>query len=99
TGWIHVRIRALHVAVTRRSMGADSGTFSRGAHPGHSARTQTSPHSGGLGGGTLDSEHRCAVAPVAPVLSQLQNRPSPIPTVVSTRGAARGPHRVGQYAA
>lgn len=88
-----------HAAVVRRSMGTNSVAFSRGAYSRRSPGPQTDPNPSRPGSGALDSKHGCAMASAPAVLSQLQGGASPIPTMVSTRGPARGSHPAGQHAA
>src|SRR5215472_15389475 len=85
----------IHATTARRPMGTDSGAFPRRTHSGQQTRPQTRASTRHLGGGALDSEHGCAMAHAAPVLSQLQDGASPLSTVVRTRGAARDSHAVG----
>jgi len=60
-----------HAASARRPMGADSGTFSRGASPGKPARSQAGAGPDHLGGRAVDFEYGGAMAHAASVLSQL----------------------------
>ena len=46
---------------------------------------------------SLDPKHRRSVAHAPAILSELQNRPSPVPTLVSSRSPARHPYGRGQY--
>lgn len=87
--------KSVHAAPARRPVGMDSGAFSRGTHPRESPGPQAGAGASCLGGGALDSEHRCAMAPAAPGLPQLQNGASSISTVVRTRRAARDSHAKG----
>ena len=73
-----------HVAVVRRSMGTNSGSFSGRTHSGHSPGPQTDSNPSRPGSGALDSEHRGAMPSAPAVLSQLQDGAWPVPTVVPT---------------
>src|SRR5579883_2441227 len=90
---------APHASIARRTMGTDSGTLSRGAHSRKSPRAQARAGARRLGGRAVDSEHGCAMAHAAPVLSQLQDGASTVSAVVRTRGAARDSHAAGEHVA
>ena len=87
-----------YAATAWRPMGPDSGPFSRGAPIRKPPLTPAGPDASRLGGGAVDSEHRRAVAPPPPVLSELQDRASAVPTVVRTGNAAGHSDAAGQYA-
>jgi len=69
-----------HTAAAKRAMGADSRPFPQEDIP--DSDLGRKPTLRGVGSGTLDTDHRGAMTVLAAVLSQLQNRPSPLPTVV-----------------
>ena len=50
-----------------------------------------------LGGGAMDSQYRVAMVSAASMLSELQNCPLPLPTVVSMRDAAGELHAASEY--
>jgi len=88
-----------HPALARRPMGTDSGTFSRGT----TSRTVVPAASRCL---LEPSWRRCCGFSIpahsgtcSRMLSQLQDRASPVPAVMCTRNSARHSHAVGEHVA
>jgi hypothetical protein len=73
-----------------RTVGAHSEAFSGGAYSRWACWTQADPDSSCAGSGTVDSQHRCAMAHAAAKLSELQNCTSTLSNLVLQRDFASG---------
>src|ERR1700758_1157074 len=73
-----------------RTVEAHSEAFSGGAYSRWAARTQADPDPSCAGSGTVDSQHRCAMAHAAAKLSELQNCASTLSNLVLPRDFASG---------
>src|SRR4029077_2318117 len=71
-----------------RTVGAHSEAFSGGAYSRWACWTQANPDPSCAGSGTVDSQHRCAMAHAAAKLSELQNCASPLSNLVLQRDFA-----------
>src|SRR5262245_2198391 len=71
-----------------RTVGAHSEAFSGGAYSRWASWTQADPDPSCAGSGTVDSQHRCAMAHAAAKLSELQNCASPLSNLVLQRDIA-----------
>src|SRR5262249_39716356 len=69
-------------ALKRRSIGTDSGAFSRGEHSRGSSWSQTRTHALGARSGAVDPEHGRAVAHAPAVLPELQDGSSALSALV-----------------
>src|SRR5215813_9091522 len=71
-----------------RTVGAHSEAFSGGAYSRWASWTQADPDPSCAGSGTVDSQHRCAMAHAAAKLSELENCASPLSNLVLQRDIA-----------
>src|SRR5215472_9579897 len=71
-----------------RTVGAHSEAFSGGAYSRWASWTQADLDPSCAGSGTVDSQHRCAMAHAAAKLSELQNCASPLSNLVLQRDIA-----------
>src|ERR1700756_340169 len=71
-----------------RAVEAHSEAFSGGAYSRWASRTQADPDPSCAGSGTVDSQHRCAMAHAAAKLSELQNCSSALSNLVLQRDFA-----------
>src|SRR6516165_6430580 len=73
-----------------RTVGAHSEAFSGGAYSRWACWTQADPDPSCAGSGTVDTQHRCAMAHAAAKLSELQNCASTLSILVLQRDFASG---------
>src|ERR1700722_4985606 len=73
-----------------RTVGAHSEAFSGGAYSRWACWTQADSDSSCAGSGSVDSQHRCAMAHAAAKLSELQNCASTLSNLVLPRDFASG---------
>jgi len=78
---------AVHAGLARRTMRANSGALPRRTHSREPSGAQARTGERCLRHGVVDSEHWGTMAYAAPVLSQLQDGPSPISAMVRPLGA------------
>lgn len=79
----------MHTALERCALGTDPGTLSGGESSRRSPGPQADSFAQSARRCTVDTEHRCAMAHVAAVLSELQNRASAFSAMVSQRCVAQ----------